>query len=170
MLDEYMDSIGFNSSEISFIKSSYFQPMYSENSILFNLKKLVDYFHRNHLKNDDIIFIVKSIPEVISMSLENIKSRVFELITMGFSKYQVYNIIKNYPYIINLSHQKIINKIAFFSTIGFENNDVINILSDNTYLFTIDNSTIKNKIDYFLDVGYKPSNIIYLFNSTPKLF
>ena len=170
MLDEYMDSIGFNSSEISFIKSSYFQPMYSENSLLYNLKKLVDYFHRNHLKNDDIIFVIKSIPEVISMSLENIKSRVFELTTIGFSKYQVFNIIKSYPYIINLSHQKIINKITFFSTIGFDNNEIINLLSDNPYLFTTDNSTIKNKVDYFLEIGYRPSNITYLFNNATKLF
>ena len=170
MLDEYMDSIGFSSDDISFIKSSYFRPMYSENSLLFNLKKLVDYFHRNHLKNEDIIFIIKSIPEVISISLENIKSRVFELTTIGFNKYQVFNIIKSYPYIINLSHQKIINKITFFLTIGFDNNDVINLLSDNTYLFTTDNSTIKNKVDFFLEVGYKPSNITCLFNNTPKLF
>ena len=105
MLEDYMISIGFSTDDIAFIRSTYFQPVYSENSILYNFKNIVNYFHRNQLSNDDIIFIVRSKPEIINTSIENIKLKIDELSSMGFNKTQIFRMIKTYPYIFLLDYK-----------------------------------------------------------------
>lgn len=169
MLDDYLTGIGFKKTDISYIKSIHFQSVYDENSLLYNIRNIVNYFHRNGLNNEDIICIIRFIPELASSSLENIKIRVKELNDIGFNRLQVFNIIREYPYIIKLSTQKIYNKIKFLFSIGFNDSNVIDFIASNVNIISIDNSVIKTKISFFKDLGYSDSEIVNLFSLNPNI-
>ena len=57
MLDEYMNVIGYTDEEISLIKKAYPINTYTESTLLYNIKNIVNYFRRNSLDNKDIIHI-----------------------------------------------------------------------------------------------------------------
>ena len=79
MLDEYMISLGYNDEELKLIKNSYPLNNCSEATLLYNIKNMGGYLRKNGLNNKDIISITKIIPNIISMSIENIKQRVNDL-------------------------------------------------------------------------------------------
>ncbi len=169
MLDDYLTEIGFNKSDISYIKSIYFQSSYDETSLLYNFRNIVNYFHKNGLSNVDIINIIKFIPELVITSLENIKIRVRDLNNIGFNRLQVFKIIKEYPYIIKLSTQKIYNKVKFLTSLGFSSSNVIDIISNNINIISLDNSIISNKFNYFGELGYSPKEVINLLYLNPNI-
>ena len=120
MLEEYMINIGYSDEQRELITNSYPLNTYTESTLLFNVKNIINFFHRNGLTNEDIVNITSTIPNLLVISSENIKNRVKELINIGFNKIEAYKMIKNYPYIIELSFQKIINKFNTYKAIIFD--------------------------------------------------
>ena len=141
MLEEYMINIGYNEDQFSFISKSYPLNTLTESTLLFNIKNIVNFFHRNGLSNEDIVRITCTIPTLIVTSTENIKTRVRELINIGFNKLEAYKMISNYPYIIELPFQKIINKYKYLSEFGFSYDNINEIMVNKTDIISIDNTS-----------------------------
>ena len=102
MLEEYMMNIGYNEEQFNLIRNSYPISTLTESTLLFNIKNMVNFLHRNGLSNEDIVNITSTIPNLIMTSTEKIKDRVKELTSIGFNKLEAYKMIRNYPYIIEL--------------------------------------------------------------------
>lgn len=140
MFDEFMLNFGYTDDEIELIKNSYPLNTYTESSLLYNIKNLVNYFHRNTFDNEAIIKLTTTFPQIISMSQENIKIRVNELSSNGFNKIDIFNMIKQYPYIINMSNQRINNKYQTFIDLGFSIEDINKIFLNRTCVLNTDSS------------------------------
>ena len=169
MLDEYMNIIGYTDEEISLIKKSYPISNFTESTLLYNIKNIVNYFRRNGLENKDIVYITVTIPNIICISTETIKIRILDLNSLGFNKLDAFNMIKNYPYIIEMSFQKIKNKYNCFLDLGFDKLDIIKIFTNNTELLNVDQSYIKNRFNYFHDFGYRKRDIRKIFSEIPEI-
>ena len=78
MLEEYMMNIGYTEEQRELIVNSYPLNTYTESTLLFNIKNMINFFHRNGLNNEDIIKITSTIPNLLVISTENIKNRVKE--------------------------------------------------------------------------------------------
>ena len=124
MLEEYMLDIGYSNNQIKIIKNIYPTSLYSCSTILYNLKNLYNYFHKNGINNKEFIYITVTTPNIISESIENIKQKIFELNEFGFNKFESFDIIKNYPYILEISNQKIKNKFDKLTDIGFSKKEI----------------------------------------------
>ena len=170
MLDEYMYSLGYSDEQIDLIKNYYCNFNYDYSNILYNFKNLTNYFHKNGLKNSDIIVITTVIPGLIYTSVEDFKIKVKALNEIGFNKIDIIDMIKKYPYIITLSIQKIYNKINYLNSLGFTFTQIITILIKKTDILSIDNSYIGKRFIFFTGLGYKNKETINLLYSSPDLF
>ena len=169
MLEEYMMNIGYTDEQIELIINSYPLNTYTESTLLFNIKNMINFFHRNGLNNEDIIKITSTIPNLLVISTENIKNRVKELITLGFNKLEAYKMIKNYPYIIELSFQKIINKYNYLKDLGFSDDNIVDIMANKTDVICIDNTILRKIINYFTEFGFSIDDIINIINVVPEV-
>ena len=169
MLDEYMKNLGYTDDEISLILSSYPICNETESTLLYAIKNLVNFLHRNSLDNKAIIKVTTTIPNIITMSIENIKIRIQELFQYGFNKIEVFQMIINYPYIIQMSNQRINNKYQLLEDIGFNKEDCNELFIKKTSLLNKDPSTIKKRIDYLLDYGYEEADIVTIVREIPDL-
>lgn len=169
MLEEYMNNIGYTEEQRQLIINSYPINTYAESTLLFNIKNMINFFHRNGLTNEDIINITSMIPKLLIISLENIKNRVKELINIGFNKLEAYKMIKNYPYIIELSFQKIINKFNYLKELGFSHDNIIDIMVSKTDIISIDNTALRKRINYFTEYGFTIDDIINIINGVPEV-
>ena len=89
MLDEYMKEIGYSTDEIELIEDSYPLKSFSESTLLYCMKNLVNYLHRNTFDNFDIITLTTTIPQIISMSIEEIKIKITEFMDHNISKINI---------------------------------------------------------------------------------
>ena len=169
MLEEYMMNIGYTDEQKELILNSYPLNAYTESTLLFNIKNMINFFHRNGLSNEDIINITCTIPNLLIISSENIKNRVKELINIGFNKLEAYKMIKNYPYIIELSFQKIINKFNYLKDLGFSDDNIIEIMVNKTDIISIDNTSLRKRINYFTEYGFSLDDIINIINGVPEV-
>ena len=170
MLDEYMKNLGYQEEEMEFILSSYQLSKETESTLLYKIKSLVNYLHRNGLDNAAIINITTTIPNIIVESIENIKVRINELLGFGFNKLEVFKMIENYPYILEMSNQRINNKYQVFDEIGFSKDDCNELFVKKTDILNKDPSSIKKKIEFFLEYGYDKNDIITILREIPILF
>ena len=111
MFDEYMLDIGFLESDIKTIKSTYPLNNTMDATLLFNSKNLYQYLKRNGFSNKDYISIIKTLPTLLSLSIENIKLKVLDLGDLGFHRLEAFQMVKNYPYLLEYSKVRIKNKI-----------------------------------------------------------
>ena len=169
MLEEYMMNIGYNEEQFDLIRNSYPISTLTESTLLFNIKNMVNFLHRNGLSNEDIVNITSTIPNLIMTSTEKIKERVKELTSIGFNKLESYKMIRNYPYIIELPFQKIINKFKYLYELGFSCDDINEIMVNKTDIISIDNTSLRKRINYFLDYGFTISDIINIINLVPEV-
>ncbi len=169
MLEEYMKNIGYTDEQKELIINSYPLNTYTESTLLFNIKNMINFFHRNGLTNEDIISITSTIPNLLVISSENVKNRVKELLNLGFNKLDAYKMIKNYPYIIELSFQKIVNKFNYLESLGFSEDNIIDIMTNKTDVISIDNTTLRKRINYFTEYGFSIDDIINIINVVPEV-
>ena len=169
MLEEYMMNIGYTEEQRELIVNSYPLNTYTESTLLFNVKNMINFFHRNGLTNEDIVNITSTIPNLLVISSENIKNRVKELINIGFNKLEAYKMIKNYPYIIELSFQKIVNKFNYLKELGFSEDNIVDIMTNKTDIISIDNTSLRKRINYFTEYGFSTDDIINIVNVVPEV-
>ena len=92
MLDEFLQSIGYQESQITKIHKIYPSHQYSESTLLYNLKNLYQYFSKNGITEKEFIEITITIPNIIMRSIENIKIQIQELNSLGFHKLDIIEI------------------------------------------------------------------------------
>ena len=167
MLEEYMTDIGYTNDEINIIRNTFIN--YSSSTILYNLKNMYNFFRRSGVNNKEFIYITTTSPNILLESIENIKQKILELNSFGFTKISSFNILKTYPYILDISNQKIKNKFDKLYDFGFHKDDILIILSNNASLFGIDYSSIKKRLQLFLDYGYSPRQVINIVTNVPSI-
>ena len=169
MLEEFMISLGHKDDEIDLIKSSYPLNTYTESTLLYKYKNLVNFFHRNGIDNESIRKITTTIPTSISMSIEDIKDKIKELSKYSLNKINVFQMIKNYPYILEMSSVRIQNKYELFKKLHFSTEDTNELLIRKTELLNKDPSYIEKHIQQLRDFGYDSKDIPTMINALPSL-
>ena len=169
MLEEFLRNIGYNDDEMDLILSAYPVRNYTESTLLYTMKNLVNFLHRNGISNNSIIYITTTTPNIIFMSIENIKERIKDLFNYGFNKVEVFQMIESYPYILEMSNQRINNKYQLFLEIGFQEDDINELLVKKPELLNRDPSSIKKRVQSLIDFGYTKNSIVTILRSVPDL-
>ena len=129
MIEEYLQSIGYNDEQILSIRKTFPSFKYSEATILYNFKNMYQYFKKNGIEGEEFIKITMITPNIIMESIENIKNRIQELISLGFRKTDVFQMIQSYPYILGIHTSQIQSKLEDLMKLSFSKNAVITIVS-----------------------------------------
>ena len=170
MLDEFLDSIGFTEEQIAHIQKIYPSSLYSESSIIYNLKSIYYFFKRNGVTNQDFVSITMTIPNIIMESIENIKIKIQEFNDLGFNKLDFYHMLKAYPYILEIGSNKINNRMDKLQELSFQRNDIISMVVECPFLLKLDPIDLQNRIQFLLDYGYTLSEAHSIIIANPSIF
>jgi len=169
MLEEYLLDIGYSDKDIKKINKFFQKTFYSEATILYNFRNLERFFKRNHINNQEFIYITLTVPNILTLGIENINSKIKSLSLLGFNKIDFFSILKKYPYFIELNLENIQSKIDIFSGYSFANEDVVSIFVRLPDLLKIDNEILKNHFLFLKKVGYNTNEIRHMILIEPKL-
>ena len=170
MLEEYMLGIGFDEKQIKQIQKIYPARTYTPSTLLYNIKNLHHFLRRNGVNNSEFVSMVITIPNILFISTENIKSKILEFKELGFSRLYAFSIIKNYPYLLDFSYLMVKQRMDEFEDLGFRTNQVTSILTMNPKLFREDFSMIRKKFAFFIEYGYSIEDVVHILTEVPQLF
>lgn len=111
----------------------------------------------------EVLFIIKKMPNILCISIDNIINKIDSLMSLGFTKEEVINIIKTFPSVLGLTIDNIKNKIDNIVKLGYSYSETLFIIKNLPALFGYTLSTIKEKIEF-----YNSINLHDLFITYPK--
>lgn len=169
MLDEFLLEVGYDDEQFGLIKNSYPLSKYNESTLLYNIRRLYTFFIKNGVSNEGFINITLTTPNVICISIENIKNRISDLNTLGFNKIDCFKLIEEYPYILELSFQKLNTRAQCLLDLGFSKNSVVSIFLYSPELVGLECAFFRKRFDFFLKFGFKKDETIKVIEKYPKL-
>ena len=75
MLEEYMLDLGYNTDQIKIIQNTYPKRVYSESTLLFNLKNLYNFLRRNGVLNKEFIILIALFPHLYDCMYKQLVSK-----------------------------------------------------------------------------------------------
>ena len=93
--------------------------------------------------------MTKSLPAIYSYSIENMKQKIEDIISLGYTKEEVIKMTKILPAIYGLSIESMKQKIEDIISLGYTKEEVIKMtkILPSIYGFSIEN--MKQKIDFY---------------------
>jgi len=170
MFEEYLLKFGYTDEQIMMLKKTYPIKRYAEATLLYNIKNITNYFKKSGLNNSDIIYITMAIPNIICSSIEDLKIKIDDLVSLGFKRLMVINLIKNYPYILQLNKQKVKDGMDDLLEIGFKQEEITKLIINYPIILTYGFSNLKKHTQVFLDYGYDINDTIFLLTEDFGLF
>ena len=101
----------------------------------------------------DKIFMIKKMPPILCISMDNIINKINDLISLGFTKEDVINIIKSFPSVLGLKINNIKNKIDSIVKLGYSYDEVIFMMKNLPSLFGYTIENIIDKIEFYNLIG-----------------
>ena len=111
-----------------------------------------------------------SLPALYSYSIENIKQKIEDLISLGFSHEDVIKMTKFFPSLYGLNIENIKQKIEDLISLGYSHEDVIKMTKFFPSLYGLNIENIKQKIDDFISLRYGHEDIIKMTKTLPTLY
>ena len=97
--------------------------------------------------------MIKKMPTILCISMDNIISKINNLIELGFSQKDIINIIKSFPSILGLTIENIKNKIDNITKLGYSYNETLFIIKNLPSIFGYTLENIKGKIEFYNLIG-----------------
>jgi len=148
-LTQYLLDFGYSDKDIQYIRSSYALKYFKQETLFSNIRSINDYFKNLGFCNDDIKKMIKSLPSIYGLSIENIKLKIKNLIDLGYSKDEVIKMTKIQPTLYNLNIENIKLKINDIMSLGYSKDEVIKMTKSLPALFSLGIENIKKKIEFY---------------------
>ena len=98
--------------------------------------------------------MAKKMPTLYCYSIENIKQKIDDLISLGYSRDDVIKMTKQLPTLFGYGIENIKQKMDNLISLGYSHEDVIKMTKQLPALFGLSIETVKQKIDF-----YKQTNL-----------
>ncbi len=107
--------------------------------------------------------MAKILPSLFGLSIENIKQKIEDIETLGYTKNEVIKMIKTFPALFSYSIDNIKQKAEDIVALGYTKDEVIKMTKILPSLFGYSMDNIKQKIEF-----YQLINIDYLLVDNAK--
>ena len=93
--------------------------------------------------------MTKNSPSIYSYSIETIKQKIEDMITLGYTKEEVVKMTKGIPIIYSLSIENMRQKIEDIISLGYTKEEVIKMTKSLPSIYSLSIESIKQKIDFY---------------------
>ena len=114
--------------------------------------------------------MTKTLPVLYGYSIENIKQKIEDLISLGYSQEDVIKMTKLLPALYSYSIENIKQKIEDLISLGYSRADVIKMTKLLPTLFGYSIENIEQKIEDLISLGYSRADVIKMTKTLPALF
>ena len=108
--------------------------------------------------------MTKSFPSIYSLSIENMKQKMSDMIVLGYTKEEVIKMTKSFPPIYGLSTENMRQKIKDMIALGYTKEEVIKMTKSFPPIYGLSIENIKQKIEFYDSVSMHELAVI-----NPKL-
>ena len=170
MLEKEFLEYGFSFNEYQEIISSYTFNNVREDIILRHFKENNLFFEQYGYTRENIIKMTLSLPQIYSLSVENIKQKIDDLIQLGYTRENIIKMTKIFPSIYSRSIENIKQKINDLIQLGYTREDVIKMTLSLPSIYGLSIENIKQKINDLIQLGYTREDVIKMTLSLPTIY
>ena len=125
-LKEEFIKLGYTEEDYEIIRNNHAIINIKEETLIKKLKDNFAFFLKNGYTKEEVIKMTKSLPSIYSLSIENMKQKIEDMIALGYTKEEVIKMTKSFPPIYGLSIENIKQKIEFYDSVSMHELAVIN--------------------------------------------
>ncbi len=114
--------------------------------------------------------MTKALPSLFGLSIENIKQKIEDMITIGYTEAEVIKMTKALPSLFGYSIENIKQKINDMIALGYTKIEVIEMTKVLPSLFSYSIENIKQKVEDMITLGYTKVEVIKMTKTLPPLF
>ena len=171
MLYEYMNMLGYSKKEIELIRSSHSLVNYKEETLCNKVKDIFQCLLLIGYTSQEIKKMTKTYPSIYSYSVQNIESKIEDMIEIGYTKDEIMKMTKLSPQIYGFDIESMSNQIKDFVDYGFNKEDVIKMTKSFPALYNYDfKNNILVKIEELMKLGYSKEEVIKMSITCPSLY
>ena len=117
-LKEEFIKLGYTEEDYEIIKNNHAIINIKDETLIKKLKDNYAFFLKNGYTKEEVIKMTKILPSIYSLSIENIKQKIEDMIALGYTKEEVIKMTKILPSIYSLSIESIKQKIEYYDSIN----------------------------------------------------
>ena len=114
--------------------------------------------------------MTKNYPAIYSLSIDNMKQKIEDLISLGYSKEEILKMTLNLPSIYGLSIDNMKQKIEDLINLGYTKEEVLKMTKNVPTIYSLSIETMKQKIEEIITLGYTKQEVIYIIKNYPTIF
>ena len=124
-LKEEFIKLGYTEEDYEIIRNNYSVNHIKDETLIKKLKDNFAFLIKMGYTKEEIIKMTKSIPQIYSLSIENMKQKIEDIISLGYTKEEVIKMTKILPAIYGYSIENMKQKIDFYDSIDMHELAVI---------------------------------------------
>ena len=119
---------------------------------------------------EEVIKMTKNLPSIYSLSIENVKQKIEDMVSLGYSKEEIIKMTKSLPTIYGFSIENMKQKIEDMVSLGYSREEVIKMTKILPAIYSYSIENMKQKIEDMVSLGYSREEVIKMTKSLPAIY
>ena len=124
-LKEEFIKLGYTEDDYNEIRNSYALMNIKDETLSIHLKNIFTFFLECGYTKEEVIKITKTSPEIYSLSIENMKQKIVDIMDLGYTKEEVIKMTKALPPIYSYSIENMKQKIVDIMELGYTKEEIM---------------------------------------------
>ena len=152
-LIRYLKSLNISNEGINIIINDYSLRLYTEESIINNIKNNIEYFNKLGIDTNMVLEMMISFPGVIARTTDALEKRIKKLEELKLSKEDIIKIIISNPEIFSYSIDSIKDKIEVLQELEMNDEDIKSMCINFPGILNGDKENLRDKLIYFKEIN-----------------
>ena len=169
-LEKLFIELGYTSEEYKKIRNNYSVVRACDEVFYNNVVRNYKWFLELGYTKVEIKKIIKFLPAICCLNLENLNQKLEDLISLGYSKNDVIKMIKKFSSIFSISIENIKQKMKDIEALGYNEDEVLSMTRMFPVIFSLDVENIKQKNKDLENLGYTPDEVKKITVTFPQVY
>lgn len=169
-LEKLFIDLGYTTEEYKKIRNNYSVVRTTDEVFYNNVIEHYKWFLDLGYTKKEIKKIIKFLPAICCLNLDNLNKKIEDLTELGYSKNDVIKMIKKFSSIFSISIETIKQKMKDIEDIGYTKDEVLSMTKMFPVLFSLDVENIKQKNKDLEELGYSHDEVKKITVTFPQVY
>lgn len=169
-LEKLFSDLGYTKEEYKKIRNNYSVVRTTDEVFYNNVIEHYKWFLDLGYTKKEIKKLIKFLPAICCLNLENLNQKVEDLISLGYSKNDVIKMIKKFSSIFSINIDTIKQKIKKIKELGYTENEVLSMIRIFPVILSLDVENIKQKNKDLENLGYNLDEVKKITVTFPQVY
>ena len=145
--------IGYTNEEFEIIINTYSIANMKPETLAIKVKDIYNFLLSLGYSKEEVIKMTKTLPSIYSLSIENMKQKIEDIVELGYSREEVIKMTKTSPSIYGYSIENMKQKIEDIVELGYSREEVIKMTKSLPSIYSLSIENMKQKIEFYDEIG-----------------